>query len=48
VLPKKAPFMARSDGAETRTSISVRPVRPASTTPPSGRQAINLSASQTY
>ena len=48
VLPKNAPIMARSDGAETRTSISVRSVRPASTMPASGRQAINLSASQTY
>ena len=48
VLPKNAPIVARSEGAETRTSISVRPVRPASTMPPSGRQAINLSASQTY
>ena len=28
VLRKNAPIMARSDGAEARTSISVRPVRP--------------------
>ncbi|MBR1148262.1 L,D-transpeptidase [Bradyrhizobium sp. AUGA SZCCT0431] len=40
VLPKNAPRM------ETRTTISVRPVRPALTTPPSGRQAMNLTASQ--
>jgi lipoprotein-anchoring transpeptidase ErfK/SrfK len=40
VLPKSAPRM------ETRTTISVRPARPALTTPPSGRQAMNLTASQ--
>jgi hypothetical protein len=44
VLPKSAPHI------ETRTNITVRPVamplRPAVTTPPSGRQAINLTASQ--
>jgi len=44
VLPKSAPHM------ETRTNISVRPVaaptRPAATTLPSGRQAMNLTASQ--
>ncbi|MBR1200411.1 L,D-transpeptidase [Bradyrhizobium sp. AUGA SZCCT0240] len=40
VLPKNAPRM------ETRTTISVRPARPALTPPPSGRQAMNLTASQ--
>jgi lipoprotein-anchoring transpeptidase ErfK/SrfK len=44
VLPKSAPHM------ETRTTISVRPVatpaRAAVTTLPSGRQAMNLTASQ--
>jgi lipoprotein-anchoring transpeptidase ErfK/SrfK len=44
VLPKSAPHI------ETRTNISVRPVatpaRPAATTLPSGRQAMNLTASQ--
>jgi lipoprotein-anchoring transpeptidase ErfK/SrfK len=41
VLPKSAPHI------ETRTTISVRPVaRPAVTTLPSGRQAMNLTASQ--
>ena len=44
VLPKSAPHL------ETRTNISVRPVatpsRPAVTTLPSGRQAMNLTASQ--
>ncbi|MBR1150919.1 L,D-transpeptidase [Bradyrhizobium sp. JYMT SZCCT0428] len=40
VLPKNAPRM------ETRTTISVRPARPALTTAPSGRQAMNLTASQ--
>ena len=41
VLPKSAPHI------ETRTHISVRPAtRPAVTTLPSGRQAMNLTASQ--
>lgn len=44
VLPKNAPIMAR--GGDTRTTISVRPAaahpRPAVTTLPSGRQAMNL------
>ena len=44
VLPKNAPIMAR--GGDTRTNISVRPAamhqRPAVTTLPSGRQAMNL------
>jgi lipoprotein-anchoring transpeptidase ErfK/SrfK len=40
VLPKSAPHM------ETRTTISVRPVRPAVMAQPSGRQAMNLTASQ--
>ena len=52
VLPKNtsinAPIMAR--GGDTRTTISVRPAaahaRPVVTTLPSGRQAMNLTASQ--
>jgi lipoprotein-anchoring transpeptidase ErfK/SrfK len=44
VLPKNGPHF------ETRTTISVRPAvapaRPLATTPPSGRQAMNLTASQ--
>ena len=44
VLPKNAPHI------ETRTTISVRPVttpaRPVATTPPAGRQAMNLTAPQ--
>jgi hypothetical protein len=44
VLPKNAPVVAR--GSDTRTTISVRPAgsqpRAAITTPPSGRQALNL------
>jgi lipoprotein-anchoring transpeptidase ErfK/SrfK len=44
VLPKNAPIMAR--GGNTRTTIMVRPAathsRPAMTTLPSGRQAMNL------
>ena len=49
VLPKNAPHIAtrRIEAAETRTSITVRPVRPAATTLPSGRQAMNISTSQT-
>jgi lipoprotein-anchoring transpeptidase ErfK/SrfK len=51
VLPKNgsinAPIMAR--GGDTKTTITVRPAathpRPAVTTPPSGRQAMNLTAS---
>jgi lipoprotein-anchoring transpeptidase ErfK/SrfK len=46
VLPKSSPHIeAKSlDGGETRTSITVRPVaRPAATSLPSGRQAMNLS-----
>ncbi|MEO8321274.1 MAG: L,D-transpeptidase [Bradyrhizobium sp.] len=47
VLPKNAPIMAR--GGDTNTSITVRPAasrsRPAVTLP-SGRQAMNLTASQ--
>lgn len=39
VLPKNAPHI------DTRTTISVRPVRPVATTPPAGRQAMNLTAS---
>jgi lipoprotein-anchoring transpeptidase ErfK/SrfK len=44
VLPKNGSHIeARSvDGAGTRTSITVRPARPAVTTLPSGRQAMNL------
>jgi lipoprotein-anchoring transpeptidase ErfK/SrfK len=48
VLPKNAPVMAR--GSDTRTHITVRPAgaqpRPAVTTLPSGRQALNLTAPQ--
>jgi lipoprotein-anchoring transpeptidase ErfK/SrfK len=48
VLPKNAPIMAR--GSDTKTAITVRPAaartRPAVTTLPSGRQAMNLTASQ--
>jgi lipoprotein-anchoring transpeptidase ErfK/SrfK len=49
VLPKNAPVMAR--GSDTKTAITVRPAaaahsRPAVTTLPSGRQAMNLTASQ--
>jgi hypothetical protein len=42
VLPKNAPHF------ETRTTISVRPAtaRPVATTPPAGRQAMNLTAAQ--
>jgi hypothetical protein len=44
VLPKHAPIVAR--GADSRTTISVRPVAPqprAAVTPqPAGRQALNL------
>ena len=44
VLPKNAPVMAR--GGDTKTTITVRPAathpRPAVTTLPSGRQAMNL------
>ena len=44
VLPKNGPHI------ETRTTISVRPaaapVRPLATTPPAGRQALNLTAPQ--
>src|ERR1700676_5061432 len=50
VLPKGAPLLAR--GADTKTTISVRPVapkpRPAVTTLPSGRQALNVSTSSLY
>ena len=50
VLPKSAPILAR--GGDTRTTISVRPVasqpRPAVTTVPSGRQALNISTSSLY
>jgi lipoprotein-anchoring transpeptidase ErfK/SrfK len=54
VLPRNAPLLARgsdskgsdSRGADSRTTISVRPLaaqaRPAVTTQPSGRQAMNL------
>jgi lipoprotein-anchoring transpeptidase ErfK/SrfK len=48
VLPKSAPIVARSDGADTRTSITVRPARSTVTPLPSGRQAMNLSASQIH
>jgi lipoprotein-anchoring transpeptidase ErfK/SrfK len=48
VLPKNAPVVAR--GSDTRTRITVRPAgvqpRPAVTTLPSGRQALNLTAPQ--
>jgi len=48
VMPKNAPVMAR--GSDTRTHITVRPAgaqpRPAVTTLPSGRQALNLTAPQ--
>jgi lipoprotein-anchoring transpeptidase ErfK/SrfK len=48
VLPKNVPVLAR--GADTRTTISVRPVapqpRPAVTS--SGRQALNVSTSSLY
>jgi hypothetical protein len=47
VLPKNAPHIG-SRHLETRTNISVRPVatpaRPAVTTLPSGRQAMNLAS----
>src|SRR5438876_9791038 len=54
VLPqntlKNAPIVAR--GPDTRTTISVRPAgahpRPVATTPPSGPQALNLTASQIH
>jgi lipoprotein-anchoring transpeptidase ErfK/SrfK len=50
VLPKSAPIIAR--GGDTRTVISVRPAspqpRPAVTTLPSGRQAMNISISTLY
>jgi lipoprotein-anchoring transpeptidase ErfK/SrfK len=50
VLPKSAPILAR--GGDTRTTITVRPVasqpRPAVTTVPSGRQALNVSTSTLY
>ncbi|XIA66254.1 L,D-transpeptidase [Bradyrhizobium sp. TZ2] len=46
VLPKRAPIVAR--GADTGTNITGRPAaappRPAATTLPSGRQAMNLTA----
>jgi hypothetical protein len=49
VLPKSGPHI-ESRNLETRTNISVRPVatpaRPAVTTQPSGRQAMNLTAAQ--
>jgi lipoprotein-anchoring transpeptidase ErfK/SrfK len=50
VLPKNAPHIAAKpvEAAETRTSITVRPVRPAVTMLPSGRQAMNLAAPQSY
>ena len=50
VLPKNAPHLAarRIEAAETRTSISVRPVRPAVTTLSAGPQAMNLTAPRTY
>jgi lipoprotein-anchoring transpeptidase ErfK/SrfK len=48
VLPKNAPTTAR--GSDTKTAITVRPAaartRPAVTTLPSGRQAMNLTALQ--
>jgi lipoprotein-anchoring transpeptidase ErfK/SrfK len=51
VLPKTAPLEARAIGAGTGT-ITVRPTpaqaRPAATTPPSGRQAVNISTSAIY
>jgi lipoprotein-anchoring transpeptidase ErfK/SrfK len=48
VLPKNTPHIAARplQAAETRTGV--RPVRPAMTTLPSGRQAMNLLAPQTY
>jgi lipoprotein-anchoring transpeptidase ErfK/SrfK len=50
VLPKNVPILAR--GGDTRTTIPVRPVatppRPAVTTLPSGRQALNVSTSSLY
>ncbi len=47
VLPKSAPVVARGSG--TRTTMSARPAappRPVATTLPSGRQAMNLTASR--
>jgi lipoprotein-anchoring transpeptidase ErfK/SrfK len=48
VLPKSVPIMAR--GGDSKTTITVRPaathLRPAVTTRPSGRQAMNLTAPQ--
>jgi lipoprotein-anchoring transpeptidase ErfK/SrfK len=50
VLPKNAPVVAR--GGDSKTVISVRPVaappRPAVTTLPSGRPAMNISLSSLY
>jgi lipoprotein-anchoring transpeptidase ErfK/SrfK len=50
VLPKNAPIVAR--GSDSKTNITVRPAgmhpRPAVTALPSGRQAMNLTASQLY
>jgi lipoprotein-anchoring transpeptidase ErfK/SrfK len=49
VLPKNAPVVAK--GGDTKTVISVRPAaapRPAATTLPSGRQAMNISTSGLY
>jgi L,D-transpeptidase catalytic domain len=50
VLPKNAPVVARGSG--TRTTISARPAaapsRPVETTPSTGRQAMNLTASQLH
>jgi lipoprotein-anchoring transpeptidase ErfK/SrfK len=50
VLPKNAPIVARGSG--TRTTISARPAaapsRPVETTPSTGRQAMNLTASQLH
>jgi lipoprotein-anchoring transpeptidase ErfK/SrfK len=50
VLPKNAPHIASRpiEAADTRAAVSLRPVRPAVTTLPSGRQAMNIQTSQTY
>ncbi|MEN3348985.1 MAG: hypothetical protein V7632_2620 [Bradyrhizobium sp.] len=52
VLPKNAPHLAARELGPTTTQISVRPApaqpRPAVTTLPSGRQAMNVSMSSAY
>ena len=52
VLPKNAPHLAARELGPTTTQISVRPApaqpRPAVTTRPSGRQAMNIATSSLY